>query len=74
MFGGSRPAWVVTLALAAVLLLVYWFRGVFGPLLLALAFAYILEPLVQKLTRRGWRRPWAVGLIFGVMMVLFLTT
>ncbi|MHC4514147.1 MAG: AI-2E family transporter [Planctomycetota bacterium] len=72
LFRGRRPAWVVTLALAAVLCVVYWFRVVFGPLLLALAFAYILEPLVQRLTRRGWGRPWAVALIFTVMLVLFL--
>jgi len=72
LFRGRRAAWIVTLALAAALAVIYWFRVVFGPLLLALAVAYILEPLVQKLTRRGWSRAWAVGLIFAAMLVLFL--
>ena len=71
-FGGQRAAWVVALALLAVLVVVYWFRVVFGPLLLALALAYILEPLVQRMTARGWRRGTVVGVIFGIMLVLGL--
>lgn len=72
LFRGRRAAWVVTLALLAVLAVVYWFRVVFGPLLLALAVAYILEPLVKKLTARGWRRTWAVTLMFTVILLAFL--
>lgn len=62
-----------TLILA--LWIAYVFRVVVGPLLLAAALAYILEPLVRWLVRRGWKRPVAVtsimlaGLLLGLSML-----
>jgi predicted PurR-regulated permease PerM len=42
----------------------YWYRAVFGPLLLALALAYMYEPLVQRLCARGLGRRLSVTLVF----------
>ncbi len=45
----------LSVCLLLILLLAYWLRIVVGPLLLALCFAYILEPVVQRLM--AWRFP-----------------
>jgi predicted PurR-regulated permease PerM len=47
---------------------------VFNPLLLGLLFAYILNPLVEKLEERGVKRGLAVGVIFGAVLVLMIST
>ena len=75
----SRRRHTSVLITCGTLLLALWvayvFRVVVGPLLLAAALAYILEPLVQWLVRRGWKRPFAVttillaGLLFGLSML-----
>ncbi|MFM7296718.1 MAG: AI-2E family transporter [Planctomycetota bacterium] len=56
-------------ALAAALVAVLWFawtvRAALNPLLLGLLFAYILNPMVLRLERRGWSRKRAVNVIFG---------
>ncbi|MCC6669814.1 MAG: AI-2E family transporter [Planctomycetes bacterium] len=57
-------ALVVGAAVLLGLLVVYWYRPVFGPLLIALALAYILEPLVGKIERRGFSRHFAVVCVF----------
>lgn len=53
----------VALAVAALLVVVYWYRAVFVPLLLAVAIAYIFEPLVQWFIRKGCKRFWAVTIL-----------
>jgi predicted PurR-regulated permease PerM len=65
---------VVTGALLCALVVVYVFRAVFLPLLLAVALAYILEPLVQWTMRRRLSRPVAVTLILAGLMLLVLGT
>ena len=57
------------LALAAALVALLWFawtvRTALNPLLLGLLFAYILNPMVVRLEKRGWTRKRAVNFIFG---------
>ena len=59
---GAR--WIVGATIVVGLIVVYVHRQVFGPLLLALALAYILEPLVQAAMRRGLSRLRAIAVIF----------
>lgn len=57
--------WLIVIAvIVAALWLGYHLSAVFVPLLVALATAYILNPLVVKLQKRGMSRPKAVLLIF----------
>lgn len=64
-------------AVVALIWLGYAMRAVTVPVLVAFGLAYLVEPLVQRLTRRGrMRRPIAVGLILviaGVLTVLATT-
>ncbi len=71
-----RARWVVGSTILLGLTVVYWFRGVFGPLLVAMAIAYIVEPLVVRLVRRGWSRLAAVSLVFfgGTAIAVSLLT
>lgn len=63
------------IALAVLGLLVAWFawtvRSVLNPLILGYLLAYILNPMVQNLERRGWGRRAAANLIF---IAFFLVT
>jgi len=63
-----------SLLVAAVISLIwvgYAMRAVTVPVLVAFGLAYLVEPLVQKLTKRGrMRRPLAVGLILVIAGVL----
>ncbi|MFQ5504907.1 MAG: AI-2E family transporter [Planctomycetota bacterium] len=52
----------------AVLVLTYYLRSVFGPVLLALGLAYVLDPLVRKGTSFGFSRGMAVALVFSVFL------
>ncbi|MFZ2960810.1 MAG: AI-2E family transporter [Candidatus Ozemobacteraceae bacterium] len=66
--GGLLSLWVV-----------YSLAGIIAPLLVSLVLAYILNPPVRFLERRGLPRPWAVlslyifGIIIGVLIVVPLT-
>lgn len=59
---------IVIAAVVGALLLGYYLSSVFVPLLVAMAIAYILNPLVVRLEKRGISRTRAVLLIF----VLFI--
>ncbi len=64
--GGRRRKTVLILLLAGLFLIgiAFWLRAVVGPLLIALALAYILEPLVQYFGRKGIPRTIGVTLCF----------
>ena len=68
---------LVLLVVFAVLSIGYWLRDVTVPLLIALALAYLFEPLVQRLTRfRGITRTGAVTIILltvGVGATILIT-
>ncbi|MBZ0134820.1 MAG: AI-2E family transporter [Planctomycetes bacterium] len=61
---------IVIAAVVGALLLGYYLSAVFVPLLAALAIAYILDPLVRKLQKRGFSRVKAVLLIFIAFVVI----
>jgi hypothetical protein len=57
--------WLIVIAVIVAALLLGWYlSAVFVPLLVALAIAYILNPLVVKLQKKGLSRTKAVLLIF----------
>src|SRR5690606_19578587 len=57
--------WLIVIgAVVGALLLGYYLSAVFVPLLVAMAVAYILDPLGQRLVKRGIKRSRAVLLIF----------
>lgn len=58
---------------AAVFLLLMWFLGhVLLPFVVGGAIAYFLDPLADRLERRGLSRVWATVVIFAFTMLLFL--
>ncbi|PIE22830.1 MAG: hypothetical protein CSA62_10295 [Planctomycetota bacterium] len=64
--GAERRKVVVFAVITAVviLLLGYWLRSIIGPVLLALALAYVLDPLVRRLNAIKLSRPMAVFVVF----------
>lgn len=75
------PAWlghavlvvVGVLAMAAAAgLMLYQIRGLIYMLFLATFVAIGLEPAVQTLVKRGWKRRRATAVVFGVSLILFI--
>lgn len=63
--------WLIVIAvIIGALLLGYYLSAVFVPLLTALAVAYILDPLVRRLQKRGFSRVKSVLLIFIAFVVI----
>lgn len=63
--------WLIVIAIVVVaLLLGYYLSAVFVPLLVALAIAYILNPLVVKLQKKGLSRTKAVLMIFLLFIAI----
>ncbi len=82
--GEGMPPWIPRLLLLivstflgtwAALWVLGKVRGLLVSLLLSLFVSFALEPAVQYLARRGWRRGAATGIVFlgvGVLAVLFV--
>lgn len=64
----ARVAFVAGVVLSA-LGLGYYLADVLNPFLIALLIAYVLNPLVELLERRGVRRSFAVTVLFGALLV-----
>lgn len=65
----------IVLAILLVLAILIWptFAGMFMPFFLAIIFAYLLNPLVRMMERRGMRRGLAVTLVvLGVLILIIL--
>ena len=63
--------WLIVIAVIVLaLLLGYYLSAVFVPLLAALAIAYILDPLVQRLQKKGLSRVKSVLLIFLAFIII----
>ncbi|HEX5495915.1 MAG TPA: AI-2E family transporter [Mycobacteriales bacterium] len=76
---GGMPLWLpraIVLALVALtaFLALCWalnrLRGLLTLLLVSLFLTFAIEPAVNWLDRRGWRRGAATGLVFGVLMAV----
>lgn len=63
---------LITLMVALVLVLMYTQRMIFNPLLLALVIAYILNPVINSMERRGVPRKSAVVLLLTLLSVVTL--
>lgn len=74
----ASPPWSPTTKLVVglsfvgiIVVLLFYFRSIIGPLLLAFVLAYLLHPLVVRVNRTtnlGWR--WSVNLIYLVLIIL----
>ncbi|MCP4919130.1 MAG: AI-2E family transporter [Proteobacteria bacterium] len=66
----ERIFWGTGLVLV-VLGLVYLLRSIFAMLFASIVFAYLLDPLVDRLEARGWRRELGIGVVFtGILGLL----
>lgn len=66
----SYPVIFAGLSLAGVVLLVYSLGAVFLPVTIALLLAYLFDPLVAPLERRGMNRSLAILLVFSAILIL----
>jgi len=64
------PKWLSGLVgLLLVIWLLYQVRGILLPFVLGAGVAYLLNPGIAQLERRGWRRERAILVVFGVFLV-----
>jgi predicted PurR-regulated permease PerM len=67
------PRWLWALVAG---LLVIWLlsrvRGILLPFVMGAVIAYLLNPGIDALQRRGWRRAYAIGVVFGAFLVVFV--
>ncbi|MBK8976859.1 MAG: AI-2E family transporter [Planctomycetes bacterium] len=68
--GASRTAWIVGSVALAAIGVMYLLREVFGPLFAALGIAYVLEPVVQHLCARGYKRTLSVCVVFALALLI----
>ncbi|NIM49365.1 MAG: AI-2E family transporter, partial [Gemmatimonadales bacterium] len=47
-------------------------RGILLPFILGAVVAYLLNPSINRLERRGWPRSRAIGIVFGVFLAVFV--
>ncbi len=70
--------WVRILLEAAGVIAAFWLlaklSGVITPVLVGLVLAYMLDPLVTWIARKGIPRRWAVGTVFGGGVLLIIAT
>ncbi|MDH7570139.1 MAG: AI-2E family transporter [Armatimonadota bacterium] len=59
------------LAVLATLALLYRLRATLAPFFIAYVLAAVLDPVAQKLERRGWKRVFAVLCIFALFLAAF---
>jgi predicted PurR-regulated permease PerM len=67
------PKWLS--GLIGVLLVIWLFysvRGILLPFILGAVIAYLLNPGITRLERRGWARRHSVALVFGAFLVVFV--
>lgn len=68
MIGWRILLWAVLVV--TVLLFLYLVRGILPPFIIAFIIASLLEPSIRRLRLRGFKRQWAVSLVF----ILFFTS
>ena len=68
----SWPKWLLALVAALVLLsLLYRVRQILLPFVVGAIIAYLLNPEIDRLERKGWRRTRAIGVVFGLFLLVF---
>ena len=67
------PKWLSGLiGVLLVIWLLYQVRGILLPFVLGAVVAYLLNPGIARLERRGWPRRRAVALVFGAFLAVFV--
>jgi predicted PurR-regulated permease PerM len=67
------PKWLSGLiGVLLVIWLLYQVRGILVPFILGAVIAYLLNPGITRLERRGWTRDRAILLVFGTFLVLLV--
>lgn len=67
------PKWLLGLvAVLLVIWLLYRVRGILLPFVLGAVLAYLLNPGVSRLERRGWSRHKAIAVVFGAFLAIFI--
>lgn len=65
--------WAVrAVGVAVVLYVTYAVREIWIPLILAFLLATVLDPVVDRLELRGWKRSWAAALIYAVFLIVLV--
>ncbi len=58
----------------AILVFLYFVRGILLPFVIAFAISAVLEPTIKKLRLRGWPRPLAIWSIFSAFVIVVVGT
>lgn len=67
------PKWLWALVVGLLVAwLLYRVRGILLPFVLGAVTAYVLNPGIDRLERRGWSRTRAIGVVFGMFLLLFV--
>jgi len=67
------PKWLSGLiGVLLVIWLLYRVKGILLPFMLGAFIAYLLNPGITVLEKRGWKRERAIGLVFGTFLALFV--
>jgi len=67
------PKWLSALVVGLLVIwLLYQVRGILMPFVVGAVLAYVLNPAIDRLEQRKWPRPRAVGLVFGLFLVVFV--
>jgi len=67
------PKWLSALiAVLLVIWLLYRVRQILLPFVVGAVIAYLLNPSIDRLERRGWPRGRAIGVVFGVFLAVFV--
>jgi predicted PurR-regulated permease PerM len=67
------PRWLWALVAGLLVIwLLYRVRGILLPFVMGAVIAYLLNPGIDDLQRRGWRRTRAIGVVFGLFLLIFV--
>src|SRR5574340_1250218 len=67
------PRWLLGFVAALLVLwCIYRVRGILLPFIVGALVAYVLNPAIDHLERRGWARTSAIGVVFGIFLLGFV--
>ncbi len=67
------PRWLTGLVAGLLVVwLLYRVRAILLPFVVGAIVAYLLNPAIDRLERRRWPRTHAIGLVFGVFLLIFV--
>jgi predicted PurR-regulated permease PerM len=67
------PRWLLALVgVLLVLWLLYRVRAILLPFIVGAIIAYLLNPAIDRLEQRRWPRTHAIGVVFGIFLLIFV--